>query len=135
MRVVLDTNVIVSALLSPNGAPARTFSLALKRKIEVCVSGEVFAEYEEVLARPHFPWSEEVVADTLASVRQAAAWFATTSRVRQCADPDDDIFLECAEAAQADYLVTGNLRHFPSEWAGTRIVAPAELLRVLAQPQ
>jgi predicted nucleic acid-binding protein len=51
--------------------------------------------------------------------------------VRACSDPDDDIFLECAQAARADYLVTGNLRHFPEAWESTRIVTPRRLLEVI----
>ena len=47
---------------------------------------------------------------------------------RACADPEDDIFLERAYAAKADYLATGNLRHFPDSWKNTRIVSPRWLL-------
>jgi uncharacterized protein len=50
--------------------------------------------------------------------------------VRACSDPDDDIFLECAEAAGAAFLVTGNLKHFPTEWRQTRIVTAAALLEL-----
>jgi hypothetical protein len=55
-----------------------------------------------------------------------------TERVAACSDPDDDIFLECAQAARADYLVTGNLKHFPVSWAATRIVTPRWLLDSLS---
>src|ERR1035438_1282790 len=47
-------------------------------------------------------------------------------------DPDDDIFLECAQAAQANYLVTGNLKHFPTSWSGTRVVTARRLLDVIS---
>ena len=52
--------------------------------------------------------------------------------IRVCADPDDDMFLECAQAAHADYLVTGNLKHFPEFWESTRIVTPRNLLDIIA---
>jgi uncharacterized protein len=48
--------------------------------------------------------------------------------VQACSDPDDDCFLECAEAAQADFLITGNKRHFPKRWKGTEIVNAREFL-------
>jgi predicted nucleic acid-binding protein len=49
-----------------------------------------------------------------------------------CSDPDDDIFLECAQAARAHYIVTGNLRHFPAKWADARIVTARQFLDALS---
>ncbi len=54
IRVVLDTNIIVSALLQPLGPPAQVFLLAIGASIQLCVSGNVYAEYEEVIRRPRF---------------------------------------------------------------------------------
>jgi putative PIN family toxin of toxin-antitoxin system len=54
IRVVIDTNILVSALLQPSGLPAQVFVLALGGSIQLCVSGEVYAEYEEVISRPRF---------------------------------------------------------------------------------
>jgi predicted nucleic acid-binding protein len=48
-----------------------------------------------------------------------------------CAEPDDNIFLECAPAAQAGYLATGNLKHFPAMWKGTEVVTPRRLLDLI----
>jgi uncharacterized protein len=61
-----------------------------------------------------------------------AFWVRPTEAIRACSDPDDDIFLESAHAAQADYLVTGNLKHFPASWSATRIVAPRRLLNIIS---
>ena len=58
-------------------------------------------------------------------------WVRPTETVRVSPDPDDNIFLECAQAAQADYLVTGNLKHFPVSWKGTRIIPPRHLLDII----
>ncbi|SPF44918.1 Nucleic acid-binding protein contains PIN domain-like protein (fragment) [Candidatus Sulfopaludibacter sp. SbA4] len=60
---------------------------------------------------------------------------APTVEVRECSDPDDDIFLECAEEAQADYLVTGNRKDFPDDWKKTRIVTAREFLAIIADIQ
>ncbi|HXB70515.1 MAG TPA: PIN domain-containing protein [Candidatus Acidoferrales bacterium] len=55
-----------------------------------------------------------------------------TEAIRACADPDDDIFLECAQAARAAWLVTGNLKHFPAAWLDTRIVTARRFLEIMA---
>jgi putative PIN family toxin of toxin-antitoxin system len=135
IRVVLDTNIVVSALLQPLGPPAQVFMRALSGSIQLCVSGSVYAEYEEVIYRPRFARSEDVIAGTLRAIREKGAWFRPTESVKACADPDDDIFLECAQAAQADYLVTGNLKHFPVAWTATRIVTPRWLLDNLSEEE
>lgn len=122
IRVVLDSNVIVSALLHTQGPPARVFLLAVSGSIQLCVSGNVFAEYEEVIQRPRFRRIEKIITSTLSAIREKGLWVRPMETVRACSDADDDIFLECAAAARADYLVTGNLRHFPSIWENTRIV-------------
>jgi putative PIN family toxin of toxin-antitoxin system len=132
IRVVLDTNIVVSALLQPLGPPARVLALAMGGTIQLCVSGSVYAEYEEVISRPRFQRAEDVIADTLQGIRQNGFWVRPIETVRACSDPDDDIFLECAQAARADYLATGNLKHFPASWAETRIVTPRHLLDIRA---
>ena len=134
IRVVLDTNIIVSALLQPLGPPAQVLMLALGGSIQLCVSGSVYAEYEEVTSRPRFQRSEDIKAGALRAIREQGVWVRPTERVTACTDPDDDIFLECAVAAKADYLVTGNLKHFPTSWAGSRVVTPRSLLDSLSAP-
>jgi putative PIN family toxin of toxin-antitoxin system len=132
IRVVLDTNIIVSALLQPLGPPAQVFELALGGVMQLCVSGSIYAEYEEVISRPRFQRSTEIIAATLQAVRENGHWVRPAETVRACADPDDDIFLECAQAAEAEFLVTGNLKHFPTAWGVTRIVTARWLLDIVA---
>ena len=127
-RVVLDTNIIVSALLQPLGPSAQIFLMCLEGALQMCVSGAIYAEYEEVIRRPRLQRSEDVAAAALLSVREKAFWVRPTEKVQACRDPDDDIFLECAQAAHADFVVTGNLKDFPTSWEGTRIVPPRWLL-------
>src|ERR1700732_3463578 len=114
IRVVLDTNIIVSALLQPLGPPAQVFLLAISGSIQLCMTGDVYAEYEDVIRRPRFRRDEDVIAATLQTVRERSNWVRPTEAIRACADPDDDIFLECAQAGQATYLVTGNTKDFPA---------------------
>jgi putative PIN family toxin of toxin-antitoxin system len=97
IRVVLDTNLLVSALLQPNGLPARLFLQSLAgMNAQLCLSGEIYAEYEEVIRRPKFKHSDFVVQQALQAIRQNGLWVKPARRVSVCLDPDDDIFLECA---------------------------------------
>jgi putative PIN family toxin of toxin-antitoxin system len=132
IRVVLDTNIIVSALIQPLGPPAQVFVLAIGGSIQLCISGSVYAEYEEVISRPRFRRSEDNIAGALRTIREKGFWVQPTEAIRACSDPDDDVFLECAHAAQANYLVTGNLKHFPTSWSGTRIVTARNLLDIVS---
>jgi uncharacterized protein len=132
IRVVFDTNIIVSALLQPLGPPARIFALALGGSIQLCISGDVYAEYEEVISRPRFQWSEDIIRGALHAIREQSLWVRPTEAIRACSDPDDDIFLECAHVAQAGYLVTRNLEHFPTSWSATRVVSDRRLLDILS---
>jgi putative PIN family toxin of toxin-antitoxin system len=70
IRIVLDTNVIVSALLQPLGPPAQVFRLAIAHAVQLCVSGSVYAEYEEVLTRPRFHLRVEIVNSALQAIRK-----------------------------------------------------------------
>jgi putative PIN family toxin of toxin-antitoxin system len=132
MRVVLDTNIVVSALLQPLGPPAQVFLLAVSGSIQLCVSGNVYAEYEDVIRRPRLRRDESVITAMLHSVREKGLWVRPTEAVRACADPDDDIFLECAQAARAAYIVTGNIRDFPASWRDTRIVTARRFLEIMS---
>jgi uncharacterized protein len=81
---------------------------------------------------PGLRLTETIITSTLDTIREKGFWVRPTETIRACSDPDDDIFLECATAAQADYLVTGNVRHFPSPWTKTRIVTPRLFLDVIS---
>ena len=100
IRVVLDTNILVSALLQPQGLPARTFLMVLAgTTAQLCVSGDIYAEYEEVIRRSKFKRSEAVIESTLRAIRQNGFWVKPSEKVHACSDADDDIFLECTQAA------------------------------------
>ena len=133
IRIVVDTNVLVSALLQPQGFPAEILVEALAgERVQHCVSADIYAEYEEVIRRPRFKRSEWEIESALRAIREQALWVKPSQRIRACSDPDDDISLECAQAAKAHFLVTGNLKHFPSSWADTKIVTARQLADVLA---
>jgi putative PIN family toxin of toxin-antitoxin system len=137
IRVVLDTNVVVSALLRSGGLPEAVFNLAIGGEIQACVSEPILAEYEDVLRRARLAIHPDKVAVALARIRAAASLVQPLARVTAALDPDDNVFLECAEAARADYLVTGNRRHFPDRWRETWIVTPRQFMdaRALASEE
>jgi putative PIN family toxin of toxin-antitoxin system len=135
IRVVIDTNILVSALLQPEGLPAAVLMFALSGEAELCVSDAVFAEYEEVIRRPRLKRPPDVIEGTLQSIRKRGRWVKPRVRVEACTDPDDNIFLECAQAAEANYLATGNQRHFPDRWKKTRVISARELIELLMEQE
>jgi len=131
IRVVLDTNVLVSALLKVAGAESSVVERAGARGLTLCVSPAVLAEYHDVLLRPKFRFHPGYVQDFLDALVEVSLLVAPARVLSVCPDPADDRFLECAEAADAEYLVTGNKRHFPARWLRTRVVNARELLALL----
>jgi len=128
IRVVLDTNVVVSAHLNPDGYERSVVDLTLSGKLRIFVSEAILREYESVLRRPKFCLKPRSVSHSLLLLRTAARVVAPYGQLNVARDPGDNRFLECAEAAKADYLVTGNKRHFPKQWRQTLIVNARELL-------
>ena len=137
-RVVLDTNIVISAALRVGGLPEAVFNMAIDGVIQLCVSEPVLAEYEEVLRRARLAIPPGKVATALARIREKSFLVTDTVKVDPAAcpdDPDDIIFLECAETAAADDLVTGNRKHYPDRWKKTRIVTAREFMEIIANTQ
>lgn len=129
MRLVVDTNVLVSGLLSPFGPPGVIVQLIAAGRVRLCYDTRVFAEYAEVLRRPAFPFGEAQATALLSAVATTGELTSATPLAAQLPDPTDAPFLEVAIAASAEYLVTGNTKHFPpAHRYGTRVVTPRELL-------
>jgi putative PIN family toxin of toxin-antitoxin system len=129
--VVLDTNVLISAALKPEGLEAAVVNLVLAGILEAWVTAEVWSEYEEVLARPKFEKVREGSRQILAALDPRARRTTAVTAPVAAFDEDDNRFLECAQAALADFLVTGNLRHYPAECGVTRMVNARGLLEIL----
>ena len=98
-------------------------------------SEPVMAEYEEVLRRPRLDIQPDKVTNALARIRETGLVVTPTVSVTAARDPDDNIFLECAQSAEAEYLVTGNLKDFPRVWLTTRIVTAREFMEVITDAQ
>jgi uncharacterized protein len=130
-KVVLDTNVVVSAHLKAGGLEAFVLDLALASKLQLYVSPDVLAEYEEVLRRPRFRIDSKKVTRSLRLIKKRAKNVTPTLTLSVSSDPDDNRLLECAEAANADYLVTGNRRHFPAKYRNTLVVNARQLIEII----
>ena len=136
IRIVLDTNIFISSLLQPRGIPAEVLTLVLVgERVRLCISAEIYSEYEEVIRRPRFRRGEQEIVDALRAIRERGLWIKPSHRIQECSDQDDDVFLECADAAKAHFLVTGNLKHFPASWRDTKIVSARQFLDTLADIQ
>lgn len=122
VRVVLDTNVLLSACLKPEGLEAQLVARACDGDLQAFVTAEILAEYADVLRRDKFRAVRGRAEAILARIEAAARIVRSGATVTAAGDEDDNRFLECAEAAEAEYLITGNLRHYPTQWASTRIV-------------
>lgn len=127
MRWLLDTNVVVSALLKPLSVPARLLDLALSGHIEVVVSNELLAEYREVLLRPKFRFSEGDVDAVLELMRSRAISVVPVPQRATTPDPKDQFVIDLAATSGA-VVVTDNTRHFEGF---PRVVTPAEALSLL----
>jgi putative PIN family toxin of toxin-antitoxin system len=132
LRLVLDTNVIVSAALQEDGLPRTVLTIATTRPCRLYVSQLVLDEYAEVLSRAEFDIPRGQRMRLLQLIKNRSFLVSARRRLEVAVDPDDNRFIECADAARADYLVTGNRRHFPGFWKGTKIISPRELIEIAA---
>lgn len=132
LRLVVDTNVVVSAALTPEGLQRTVILLAMTKPARWYVSDPIVSEYAVVLARPELKIRRRLRQQFLQLIKNHAR-VVTPSRLAQItSDPADHMFIECADAARADYLVTGNQRHFPKFWKNTKIINSSEFLSVIA---
>ncbi len=131
LRLAIDTNVVISALLKPESHPALIMSLILNGNCTLCLTEKIFAEYEEVSARGKFKkLNQASVGEFLTTLRRKALWVVPKVTVDGVTkDPDDNAFLECALESKADFLITGNIHHFPvKKFYHTSIVTPGEFV-------
>jgi uncharacterized protein len=132
LRLVIDTNVVISAALKPEGLQRTTFILAITKPARLYVSQPILEEYADVLSRPELKIRKGLRRQFLQLIRNRSNLVVPSRRLEVSSDPDDNRFLECADAARADYLVTGNLRHFPRFWKKTKSITPREFIGLVA---
>jgi len=132
LRLVIDTNVLVSAAIKPAGLQRTVFLIAISKPARLYISHPILEEYSVVLARPDLRIRKGLRLQLLELIKNHGHTVVPTRQLEATTDPADNMFLECADAARADYLVTGNQKHFPRFWKKTKIVTPREFVSLAA---
>jgi uncharacterized protein len=128
---VLDTNVLVSGLLTPEGLPGRIVDLLLAGEVQPVFDDRIWLEYQHVLLRPRFGFRREDITEFLNYLEAFGQMVSPPPLPDATPDPKDQPFLEAAAAAGCP-LVTGNMRHFPPEItgiAGVLVLTPVEFIQ------
>lgn len=132
MLAVIDTNVIVSALLNHDreSNPSIVLNNILSGKILPLFNDEILSEYRDVLSRDKFPFRDSDIEDTLCLFQKKGIRVDSTIPVLEVfPDLDDVVFYEVAMSTEGAYLVTGNIKHFP---INTIVVTPAQMVEILS---
>jgi predicted nucleic acid-binding protein len=134
IRVVFDTNVLFSAAFKQVGVPAQNARSGCSRHPHTV---HIRRDHGRVSRRAHLARSPAARCPRTGGTGIEAKFAVHVSPARRlslCADPDDDCFLDCALAAEAAYLVTGNVRHAPKDYEPVAIVTPRQrLTRLIAE--
>jgi len=125
-KIVVDTNVLVSALLSPKGKPAQILALILNEQVTVCYDSRIMLEYETVLSRSKFPFESQDISALINKVLKTGISIIPMPSELEFSDRDDKKFYDAAKGAGV-YLVTGNRKHFPDEPC---IISSADFLEI-----
>ena len=131
LYAVIDTNVLVSALLRWDSVPGAVLEQALTGSIIPLLSDEIMAEYEEVLRRRKFFFEEEDIKAVTDGIRMRGVFLDPDKAEKNLPDPKDVVFYAVTMEGRKTndtYLATGNVRHFPLK---PYVVTPREMLTVL----
>jgi putative PIN family toxin of toxin-antitoxin system len=124
--VVIDTNVLVSTLLTPYGTAAKSVGFVASGTLIPCYNAQILNEYHTVLFRAKFHYEKLLVSQLLALIQDLGVSVTAKPSTIDLPDESDRKFYDVAKTVSA-YLVTGNTRHFPKE---DRVLTPAELVRL-----
>lgn len=128
---VIDTNVLVSAMLKWDSVPGNVLSLTFEGPITPILNQEIVAEYREVLSRPKFHLTKDIINDVLESLNAVGIYVDADAIDIDLPDPKDSIFFEVVmeeRKSEDAYLVTGNIKHFPNE---PFIVTPRQMIDIV----
>lgn len=129
MRVVIDTNVLVSGLLSPYGASAEIVRMLVAGSLDLLYDARIVSEYREVLLRPKFSFDKVYVSQLIEFITHFGVPVASTPIFRHLSDLDDEPFLEVAISGKAECLITGNVVHYPvKSRRKLKVLAPRQFL-------
>ncbi len=125
MNTVIDTNVLVSGLLHPERIPAAILSLLLNGKIIPLYDNRIISEYADVLSRKKFGFSKETVYPLLDYIQNEGIFVPASPVQKRFTDDGDKKFYEVAISGNAQYLITGNKKHYPKD---SLIISPADFV-------
>ncbi len=129
-KIVIDTNVLVSALIQKSYPYYIIYNLFVDKKIQLCVSEELLTEYFEVLNRKKFSKFQDFIMNAeilLAEIESKSVMFSPTIKLKIILDLDDNKILELADSSSADFIITWNTNDFTfSNYKQTQIVTPRE---------
>ncbi len=129
MKIVLDTNVLVSGLLTPFGPSGEIVRMVSAGELILHVDARILSEYQEVLNRPKFQFDKDHVSILLNFIKIHGQFISGLPLKNHLPDLDDEPFLEVAIAGEVQSLVTGNSVHFPlSSREGVKVFSPKEFL-------
>lgn len=114
MLVVIDTNILVSSLMSPFGAPAKLMGLVIQGSVTPCFDYRIMIEYREVLSRPKFGFTNDEINALLGGIQINGMSVLAEPLDIPFTDESDKKFYEVAKFCRAT-LITGNIRHFPKD--------------------
>ncbi|WP_461255460.1 putative toxin-antitoxin system toxin component, PIN family [Treponema sp. R80B11-R83G3] len=127
MRVVVDTNVIVSALMNTSGIPSKILSLTLKGDLRILYDNRIIFEYIDVLSRKEFGFPKEIIDDLINFFKHEGELIISDYINKKFTDETDKKFYEVYKTGKAEYLITGNKKHFPKE---ETIISPKDFLLI-----
>jgi putative PIN family toxin of toxin-antitoxin system len=128
LQIVLDTNVLVSGLLSPHGAPAKIINLVINGKVILMLDSRIFDEYSDVLHRKKFSFPDDAINEILSFIRREGIFISPVPVTCTIPDSGDLPFIEVSLHANIP-VITGNTRHFTE--SGARVMTPVQFLEEL----
>ena len=130
MKIVLDTNVLVSGLLTPFGSSGEIIRMVSAGELILYIDARVLSEYQDVLHRPKFKFNEDYISVLLDFIKLYGQFVSSLPLKNRLPDSDDEPFLEVAIAGKVRSLITGNIVHYPpsSREEGIKIFSPSEFL-------
>jgi uncharacterized protein len=129
MRIVLDTNVLVSGFLYPFSSSGEIVRLTARGDLQLCYDCRIISEYKEVLLRAKFGFKPNDVCEFISQIESEGFSIISRPLPKRLPDPDDEPFLEAAIEGKVYCLVTGNLKHYPVHIRqNASVFSPAEFL-------
>lgn len=129
MNIVLDTNVLVSGLLTPFGTSGEIVRMVFSGELVLYIDARILSEYQDVLHRPKFNFNKDHIGVLLDFIKQYGQIISSVPLQHPLPDADDEPFLEVAITGKVKSLITGNASHYPELFReGIGIFSPSEFI-------